>query len=273
MSKNLSFIVIALLMLIMAMPDYGISQSSKGYLGVSLQDVTGKIIRKKHLPVERGAYVIDVVEDSPADDAGIETGDVIVRYDGKTIEDEDDLSKAIKNTKPHTDVSIELYRNGDKKTLTATIDKKKSINLSWGSHNWSGDLGDLFDDDGQEIHITKSARPSKSLRLHDITINSNDETNGLKVQDLTEQLREYFGAPDGKGILVSKVNNRSEASKAGFKAGDIITKIDNRSVYDCSEFAEDLDHFGGKSVSIEVVRSGKTMTLNMKIERDDDWEE
>jgi serine protease Do len=273
MSKKLSFLVIASLMLIMAIPDHGICQSSKGYLGVSLQDVTGKIIKKKHLPVERGAYVTSVIEDSPAEDAGIENGDVIVKFDGKTIDDEDDLTKAIKNTKPHTDVSIELYRNGDKKTLTATIDKKKSINLSWGSHNWSGDLDDLFDDDDQEIHITKSAKPSKSIRLHNITINSENETNGLKVQDLTEQLRKYFGAPDGKGILVSKVNKGSDADKAGFKAGDLITKIDNRSVYDCNDFAEDLDHFGGKSVSMEVVRSGKTMTLTMKIERDDDWEE
>jgi serine protease Do len=273
MSKYLSFIVIALLMFIIAIPDQGIGQSSKGYLGLNLQDVTSKIVKKKHLPVDRGAYVTSVVEDSPADDAGIERGDVIVKLNDKTIDDEDDLRKAIKNTKPHTDVSIDLYRDGDKKTLTATVGKTKSININLGSFQW---FDDLFDDDNHEIQITKPAKPakpSKPIRLHNIVINSQNETNGLQVQELTKQLGDYFGVPNGEGVLISKVNKGSEADKAGFKAGDVITRINNNSVYDCSEFVEDMNHYGGKSVTFDVIRKSKTMTLNMKIERDDEWDD
>ena len=113
--KNTIFISIVMLLAVNIM--FGASGSSEdspkkgkgkksGWIGVMIQDVNEKIMRKAKLDTEEGAYVKDVIEESPADSAGIKEEDVILEFNGKKIYDSDDLVKLVKRTLPDTKVNI-----------------------------------------------------------------------------------------------------------------------------------------------------------------------
>lgn len=247
MKSLTSFIVAVLLALFFVASQDGTAQSSrKGFLGVTSEKVTRKIISKYDLPVDYGAYITSVVDGSAAEEAGIQPKDVIVELGDEKIYDDDDLTSAIRGTKPYTEVKIELYRKGEKKILTAKIDKLKTYSEDSFTLDW---LSDLF-----------GSRHHKSL------------PRGVKAEDMTRQLGEYFGAPDGRGVLITEVHKGGVVDKAGFHTGDVVTKVADRSTDDLGDLLDAIDNHEGKEVSVEVVRDRKPMTLSMKIPgEDDDW--
>ena len=248
---------------------YGVivSNSEKtAWLGVSVQDVSKSLADKKKLKVDEGAYVFDVVDDSPADEAGIREGDVIVKFDGAKIAGSDELVESVRKTPPKTKVDIEIVRGEEHKTLTATVGREP--------RNYSYSFG--FGDDGIRTPMPPRMPRVRIPRMHFNTMTfSRTESNGLAVQDLTRQLAEYFELPDKKGALVVEVAKGSEAEKAGVKAGDVITKVDGFTVHDASGVVDALDDIKeSKDVKIDLVRKGKALTVTMKISaRDDDDDE
>ncbi|MFI5252805.1 MAG: PDZ domain-containing protein [Bacteroidota bacterium] len=251
MKQRFSYIIIAAIVLFCLAPASGYGQSSKkGFLGVYSQTVTRDIIKKYNLPVDGGAYINGIVDGSAADDAGLRRKDVIVKFGDAVIEDDADLTDAIRHTKPYTEVTIELYRNGEKKTLTAKVDRLKSSEFSSDANfdfNW---IGDIFS------HHTWHSFPPR----------------GVTFQNLTGQLGDFLGVPDGRGVLITEVRKGGVIDKAGFKAGDVITKIDNRETEDINEITRAFGDREGKNVPVEIVRSGKPMTLNIQVpEEEDDW--
>jgi serine protease Do len=254
MKKNIIGALIAALVILCLVPNIGSSQSKKkGFLGVVSTDLSQKIVKKYNLPVEHGAYITSVVDGSAADDAGIEAKDVIVKFGDETIYDDQDLTSAIRSTKPYTEVKIELYRKGEKKVLTAKVDKLKTYSYSYSSNSDSwGWLGDLF---SHHHYDELEAR-----------------NTGVKSQDLTRQLAEYFSIPNGRGVLLTDIRREGVVDKAGFKAGDVVTKIDDHSIDDLGEMLEVIRDHEGKNVAVEVVRSGKPITLNIRIpDENEDW--
>ncbi len=220
----------------------------QGWLGVELQDVTRRLKDKKDLSVSEGAYISNVIENSPAEEAGIKEGDVITKFDGNTIEDSDDLTKAVRKTKPKTEVKIEVARRSDHKTLTATIGRLKTPQAF------------SFNFDTPET-------PRSPMKWRSLTTN---EMYGLELQSLNKQLGEYFEAPGGRGVLVAEVEKGSKAEKAGFKAGDVITKVNKNTIRDIDDLYEEFSDMEGKDVPCDVLRKGKTVTLSLHIEEEDD---
>ena len=235
-----------------------IKSGKTGYLGVEVRDIDTKLKEKKDLKVDNGAYVNSVVDESPADDAGILKGDVIVAFNGKRIDDGEDLTVAVRKVKPKTEVKVDLIRNGEKMTLKAVIGKTKDLAsvFAWDSKDYPLEL----------FRSQKNLKLPKTFAFH---ISEKNEMDGLQVQSLTTQLGEYFGVPGGKGVMVSSVKKGSNAEQAGFKAGDVITKVNNSSVDDMSEFQEEYTE-GEDEISFEVIRSGKPMNLKMKVDSDED---
>ena len=92
----------------------------------------------------------------------------------------------------------------------------------------------------------------------------------MQIQPITKQLGEFFDVPNGKGVLVAEVKKGSSAEKAGFKAGDVITKIDNNVVRDIEDLREELSDNREKGTPFEVMRKGKSLTLTMKLEEEDE---
>jgi serine protease Do len=216
------------------------TRSSKPWLGVSLQDVNQSIAKKNKLKEELGAYVSDVTQKSPADSAGIEEGDVIVEFSGRQIDDSEDLVSAVGKSKVGEKVKIVVVRKGEKKTLQATLAKlPRSRSFAF------------------------SVPPMRNM----IRIFSSHNSQGMQLMELNEQLGEYFGAPNGTGVLVEKVEKESSAEKAGIKAGDVLVKVGSRmidEIKDVTKAFSKLDE--GDKVDIVVLRKGTQKTMSMEMD-------
>jgi serine protease Do len=216
-----------------------------GWLGVSIQDISPKIAKKKDLKSDEGAYVNDVVEKSPADSAGVKEGDVIVEFNGRKIDDADDLLRAVQKANAGSKTTIVVLRNNEKKSLAIAVGKPRRRNFNEGF-------------------------AATAPRAPHMAIFGKSGMWGLRLSELNEQLGEYFGAPNGKGVLVEKVEKKSTGEKAGFRAGDVITKVNKSSVEDIrdlNEAAEDTDK--GDKLEIEVLRKGANKILTVEIEEQD----
>ena len=215
-----------------------------GWLGVSIQDITPKIAKKKDLKSDEGAYVNDVVDNSPADSAGVKEGDVVVEFNGKTIDDAGDLLRAVQKSSAGTKTTIVVVRNNEKKSLPIAVGKVRRRAFS-----------ESFAVAPRAPHIAMFGRSGMW---------------GLHLSELNEQLGEYFGAPKGKGLLVEQVEKKSAGEKAGFKAGDVITKANKNSVEDfrdLNEAAEDANE--GDKIEVEIIRKGANKVLTVEIEERD----
>lgn len=226
-----------------ATPQEKSERSQQGWLGVSIQTVDSHLKKSKGLKNEEGAYVADVVRDSPAYSAGIKEEDVITEVNGKSVRDAEDLQRAISQTKPGTKASIAVMRDGEKKNFEVTIGKSpRRAPMSFGLRGTQPRI-EIF---GGTMY-------------------------GFKLKALNEQLGEYFGVPEGKGVLVEEVEKNSTADKAGFKAGDVITQVGKKHVDEVRDITRALNAYDdGEKVGVEVFRKGSKKTLTLEVEEDED---
>jgi predicted metalloprotease with PDZ domain len=211
-----------------------------GWIGVMVQDLNEKIVRKEKLDSDEGAYVKEVVEDSPADSAGIQENDVIVEFNGKKLFDSDDFVKLVRRTPPNTKVNLVLVRDGEKKTLYLTVGKRKE----------------------QQYRMFGGMPRIPNLRA--FTCN---HILGLRLLVLNEQLGEYFGAPNNEGVLVEEVEQKSAAEKAGFKAGDIIIRVGIKTVDAVEKIQRELQKYeAGDIVEFEIIRKSSNKILKVELE-------
>lgn len=216
---------------------------NQGWFGVSITDVTPKAAREKGLKVKEGAFVDDVVEESPADSAGIKEGDVITEFNGKRIELADDLTEAVRATKPWSKVTVKVNRAGETKSIAATVGRNRTRT----PFAFSFPHGDAM-----AFAFTGS-------------------TEGMELMTLNRQLAEYFEAPGGNGVLVKEVKKKSNAEKAGLKAGDVIVSVDKEAVEDAGAVREALrDAEEGDKVAVEVLRKGKKVSLSLEVSAPDE---
>lgn len=221
----------------------GSSGESKkaGWLGVSISDLTGENAKRIKPGTSSGALVRDVVEDSPAEAAGIEEDDVIVEFNGKAIADADDLTSTVRKTKPGETVSVVVYRGDQKKSLRVTVGKYRS--------------------DLAHLGIAVPDVPPVHVRVF-----GGSEIDGLKVLTLNSQLGEYFGAPRGKGVLVERVKGKSAAAKAGFKAGDVILKLGDEEIEESDDLWSAMEEYEeGDTATFSILRKGASLTLAMMV--------
>ena len=215
---------------------------NSGWIGVLIQDVNEKTADKVKRENEEGAYVKEVVKNSPADSAGIQEGDVIIEYDGKELFDSAELVKLVQRNLPGTKVDLVVFRDGQKKTFHVIVGKKKVLN-----HHMFGAIPE-----NPDMHVF--------FRNHFF---------GMQLLTLNEQLGEYFNAPNNEGVLVEEVEHESNAEKAGFKAGDIIIRVGKKTVDAAEKVQRELHKYDeGDKVDFEVMRKGVKKTLSIEMEED-----
>jgi len=209
---------------------------ARGWLGVLIQDVTRELAESFGMDKPRGALVAKVLPDSPAEKAGFQVGDVVIRFDGKNIVRSSNLPPVVGMTDVGKNVKVEILRNGKKKNLTVN-------------------LGELPEEDAT-IASASQPKPAEDNKLN------------IVVTDLTAEQRKNLEIKEN-GVLVSNVNS-GPARKAGVRRGDVILMINNADVKDTQHFKEIIDKLPeGKSVPLLVQRRGGPVFLALKLSEEE----
>jgi serine protease Do len=199
----------------------------RGYLGVVIQPVDEDIAKSLGLESETGALVASVSEGGPADRAGIEPGDVILRIDGDDIAQMKELTRKVAEMAPGTDAKVEVLRNGERRTLAVEIGESPA--------------------EPADVRA-ESSSPADGLGL------------GLRLAELTPQLRGRFGVPeDVSGALVVGVDPGGSAAKKGLRPGDVIVSVGQRPVASLADAKREIEREksdGRGSVLLRVMRDG-----------------
>jgi serine protease Do len=224
------------------------------YLGVDIADVTSERLSALKLKEEKGVEVTMVDQDAPAGKAGIKEHDVILTLNGSSVESAAQLRRMIRETPPGRVVTLGLSRDGQPLDVKVQLaDRHKEFSMV-------GPDAKNFHFDIPEFHIPEIDIPSFNM-----VVVTTSPRSGLTVENITPQLGEFFGVKNGNGVLVRSVEKGSRAEKAGFRAGDVVVKVNDEPVHDTSDFTHAVRARKGGSVSVGVVRDKKEQTLNLTL--------
>ncbi|MGA8102089.1 MAG: PDZ domain-containing protein [Candidatus Acidiferrales bacterium] len=239
-----------------------LDDSSNGWLGLDIAEVTPESAQNLKLPAVRGVVVKRVEEKSPADQAGLKENDVITEYEGQVVEGTAQFRRLIRETPPGRSVAVKLIRAGAEQTITVTVAERRAVFERWEPRILSG-----LPDSHPEI-FTFSVPDGDLADSFSGAFGGHSPMLGIQAEELRGQLGEYFGAPNGEGVLVRDVRAGSAAGKAGLKAGDVITKVDGRGVKTLSDLREQMRQASDdKPVQLTILRRGAEMTLPVTVEK------
>ena len=236
-------------------------------IGVTIRDVDSADVTREKLPASLGAVVDDVRAESPAAKAGIRAGDVIVSFDGEKIRSARHFARLIDETPEGREVETIVMRNGER--ITVKVAPVATSSLTSVNELVRGSLA------GRELRaftpgLERFSYSFPQLNATDFPMNqgtftffSNRTRLGLSGQNLTGQLGEYFGTPEG--VLVTSVEEGTTARTAGLKAGDVITRINGEPVRTMTDLGRLLRAATGET-RITIFRDRKEQTVTVKIE-------
>jgi len=174
---------------------------TRGWLGVAIQDITPDLAESFQVEVTEGVLISDVQNDSPADKAGFERGDIVISYNNTPIRNVNHLRNVVAQTRPGKKVNATVLRNGKEEVLAVKIGEQPADLFGLGP---------------------RGAAPDKTL--------------GMTVQNLTEEIAQNLGLEDETGVIVSEVTPGSPAATAGIKEGDLIKEANRIKVKNVEEF-------------------------------------
>lgn len=225
--------------------EYG--RTKRGWLGVKIQEVTPGIAESlKSFGEARGALVAGVSEESPATKAGVKTGDIILRFDGKDIKEMRELPRLVADTKVGHAAKVTLWRDG--KTLDVTLT-----------------VGEL------ELAEEKGLVGGAPSGEEDSTATEGEtEAYGLNVAPITGAIRKDFNlSADTKGLIITDINPESPAIDLNLQVGDVILEADQQKVSTPEAFkaiAEAVKESGRKSLFLLVERQGEMTFVALPLE-------
>ncbi len=221
------------------------ADDDSGYLGVYLGGLDDELRESLKFGDVGGAFIDGVVPGGPAEKAGIQDGDIIVQFDGKEVANENDLRNLIRSTPSGKTVNIKVFREGVSKDLTVQI-------------------GEAPEESESSDSFKKSYRRYLDLSEGDYLPCS--AWLGVEIQNLTEQLGEYFKVKDGEGVLITSVLEKSPAEQAGLKAGDVIIAAGDQEVesrYDLMRILRDKKE--NDKIKLIVMRDGKKKSFEVTL--------
>ena len=205
----------------------------RSYIGVQIQPIDDTSAKALGLKSSMGALVANVISDGPADKAGIETGDVIVEFDGMSIKSVDHLRNNVSISKPDASYSLTVVRDGSKKSFKVTLEKMPS-------------------DD--QLAVENQKQSTNEL--------------GIEVRELNPSLRSEYGLESQDfGIIVTKVLLDSPANEAGIQTGDLITRVGSRrcrSVKQFDSLVKNTKRRGMLMLHIKRDGNAQYVTLDLK---------
>lgn len=194
----------------------------RAYLGVTGENVDDTMARALEMDRARGAYVMSVQEGSPAAEAGLRELDVVLEYDGRTLTDWRQFRTYIASRAPGTQVRLKVYREGLEITKNVT-------------------LGELNQDEAPEVQTE-----------------SFFEQFGFSVESFSEEFAERFRLRSNlEGVVVTQVEQTSNAYRQGLREGDLITGVQRQRVRNMQEFSQRMDGIQGGTVLLQLVRQNQ----------------
>ncbi|HEY3897065.1 MAG TPA: DegQ family serine endoprotease [Chthoniobacter sp.] len=207
----------------------------RGYLGVSIQNLTGDLRKEFNAPGKGGVLVGGVADQSPAAAAGLKSGDVITELSGKPVEDSRTLRLTVAQTAPGSKVSMKIIRDGKEQTVEVTLQEAPKKALA-----------------------AAPAQPGS---------NSQEETAGrlfpgVVIVTLDDSLRQRVGAPASvSGVVVAELNTDSNAAAAGLLQGDVIQEINHKPITSAEEAVAAVKEATSKHFLLQVWQHGGSRYL------------
>ena len=235
------------------------------YLGVDTRDVTADRLADLKLKEEHGVEVTLVDQDAPAGKAGIKEHDVILTLNGNQVESVEQLRRMIREIPPGRIVNLGISRAGQLMTLkTQLADRRQTFALARPGKAITFAMPAIPAMPALPAVPATPFVPDMDMPVSIVVVHSSARS-GLMVENLTPQLGDYFGAKDGKGVLVRSVEKGSRAEQAGFRAGDVIVKVNGESISDSGDFTHAVRGRKGNSVTVSIIRERKEQNLTLTV--------
>jgi membrane-associated protease RseP (regulator of RpoE activity) len=219
------------------------------YLGVDIRSVTPGRVAALKLKEARGVEITMVDRDAPAGKAGLKEHDVILSFNGRSVQNSEELRKLIHETPPGQTVELGISRDGQPMTLKAELaDRRKAMMAHPGA----------LVIPRMNIHIP-------AMDLPRIAVLQYYRRSGVMVENLTPQLGEVFGVKNGDGVLVRSVDKDSAGEAAGIRAGDVIVRVGAESVSDTADWNRLMRQQKSGPVQLGIVRDKRQQTLSITI--------
>jgi membrane-associated protease RseP (regulator of RpoE activity) len=230
------------------------------WLGVGVQEVTPDKVKELALPSERGALLEKVIPESPAAKAGLQEHDVVTEINGQRVEGTEQFRRMIREIPAGRSVQLTIWRNGHSQNITATLSKPER-SLSRGFNR----APEAFAFHAPELPEMPDL--SGLQGFHNFSLMSPGQPRlGIDAENLHGDFGNYFGAPDGEGILVRGVLPDSPAAKAGLKAGDVITSADGQRLRSTSELREKFaQQKGDKTIKLGLLRNKTQLSIDVEM--------
>lgn len=204
---------------------------TRGWLGIVIQELSKELAESFGMKNTNGALVAAVEKNGPADKGGLEAGDVITKFDGKSIMTSSDLPRAVGAAKPGKTVAVEVLRKGNEKTLNISV-------------------GEMPVDSSEAAQTNKPAVKPEPNRI------------GLILKEATPQQKKKLNGKNGLFVL----DAQGAVAQAGVRRGDVILGLNNTEVQSLEQFNKQLASFAaGKSVALLVLRGESTLYVPVKI--------
>ena len=201
----------------------------RGWLGVRIQQVTDEIAESLNIKPARGALVAGVEEKGPAKPAGIEPGDVVVKFDGKDIKDPKDLSRVVADTAVGKAVDVVVIRKGKEEIKQVTLGR--------------------LEDGEKAVQASNKSQPEPEKPV-------TQKALGLDLATLSKDLRTRYKIKDSvKGVVITSVDNNTDAAEKRLSAGEVIVEVAQESVSNAADIKKRVDQLkkdGKKSVLLLV---------------------
>ncbi len=206
---------------------------TRGYLGITMQDIDANLAKYFNLPDQNGVLVNDVWPNTPAEKAGIKSGDVILAFKGKDVSDRHDLQLAVSQSDPNSSATVRLIHNGTKKTITVALAELPAQ-----------DTGGVIEQTSPSVNSSKS-----------------DSLDGVTVDNLDSIARQQLRIPlVVQGALVTDIEQGSNSALAGLQKGDVIMEINGQPVADAEAAIKLSTDIKGDQILLKIWRRNGDMS-------------
>lgn len=232
--------------------------ASGSFLGVGVREVDSERAKELKLREEFGVEVTKIEADSPAEKAGLKVGDVVQEYQGQRVEGTEQFVRMVRETPAGRAAKLSIIRNGSQQSITATIGARKGMKMYAQGVPMEG-----FRLPERDFNLVIPDVPKAMMSWRSGMI-------GIEGESLADsQLASFFGVKEG--VLVRSVLRGSAAEKAGIKAGDVLTKVNDTKVTtprDVTAAMNEARSANKRTLSVVVMRERKELTLPVTVDDD-----